>query len=118
MLSWAHQNSSNGDHQLRSGTSASENTYSGIFFLTATTGGQGVSGAWWFKGNFAQGTITNIWKNRRTSEDATISMTHTNNNIGFKAVFSGFSSNFDWSVSLYTAVGKTNIWMADGTYIS
>lgn len=118
MLSWSHQSASNGDYQLRSNISQSENTYSGIFFLTATTGGQGVSGAWWFKGNYAQASITNIWKNRRTGEDATISMTTSNNNIGFKAVFSSFSSNFDWSVSLYTAVAKTNIWMADGTYIS
>lgn len=118
LLSWAHSSATNGDYQLRSNVSQSENTYAGIFFLTATTGGQGVSGAWWFKGNFAQASITNIWKNRRTSEDATISMTASNNSIGFKATFSSFSSNFDWSISLYTAVGKTNVVMADGTYIS
>lgn len=118
LLSWAHSGASNGDYQLRSNVNQSENTYAGIFFLTATTGGQGVSGAWWFKGNFAQASITNIWKNRRTGEDATISMTANNNQIGFKAVFSGFSSSFDWSVSLYTAVGKTNVVLANGTYIS
>ena len=110
------QTCSNGTYTFRTHAPFSENGYTGHFYLTAVTGGQGVSRIYRLTGRYALTTLTMVQGGTRSSgEDAYIQTYNTiNNNLGLQVVVSGFTSNVDVAVMWVGSTGvNSNFWLVD-----